>query len=76
MKNLYRQWAEQNPSPVDPQLEAILVWAVWLHEVGLSINLSGLHRHSAYILQNTNLRDSPRNSNCCSPHWCVTTAKR
>ncbi|MGL4214794.1 MAG: exopolyphosphatase, partial [Morganella morganii] len=55
MKNLYRQWAEQNPSLVDPQLEAILVWAVWLHEVGLSINLSGLHRHSAYILQNTNL---------------------
>lgn len=26
-----------------------------LHEVGLSINHSGMHRHSAYILQNTNL---------------------
>ena len=55
MKNLYRQWSEQNPDLVDPQQEAILVWAVWLHEVGLSINLSGLHRHSAYILLNTNL---------------------
>ena len=26
-----------------------------LHEVGLNINHSGLHRHSAYILQNSDL---------------------
>ncbi|HEI8691473.1 exopolyphosphatase [Proteus mirabilis] len=55
MQSLYAQWAEQNPKLVRPDLEAILVWAVMLHEVGLSINLSGLHRHSAYILSNTDL---------------------
>lgn len=55
MEQLYKQWAEQNPKQVNLHLEAILIWAVMLHEVGLSINLSGLHRHSAYILQNTNL---------------------
>ena len=38
-----------------PQLEALLKWAAMLHEVGLSINHSGMHRHSAYILQNSNL---------------------
>ncbi|KAA8998909.1 exopolyphosphatase [Affinibrenneria salicis] len=52
---LYTQWAGQNPSLVHPQLEAMLKWASMLHEVGLSINHNGMHRHSAYILQNTNL---------------------
>nr|WP_314263690.1 exopolyphosphatase [uncultured Moellerella sp.] len=55
METLYHQWAAQNPKQVNSQLEAILVWAVMLHEVGLSINLTGLQRHSAYILQHTNL---------------------
>ncbi|PHM50061.1 exopolyphosphatase [Xenorhabdus miraniensis] len=54
-KNLYDQWVEQNPKRVHPQLESILLWAAMLHEVGLSINLSGLQRHSAYILQHTDL---------------------
>lgn len=54
-KLLYAQWATQNPSLVHPQLDAILNWASMLHEVGLSINHSGLHRHSAYILQHSNL---------------------
>lgn len=45
----------QNPSLVHPQLEAILKWAAMLHKVGLSINHAGMQRHSAYILQNTNL---------------------
>lgn len=38
----------------DPQAQArwdLLKWAAMLHEVGLSINYSGYHRHSAYILQ-------------------------
>lgn len=52
---LFTQWAAQNPSLVHPQLEAILKWAAMLHEVGLSINHAGMQRHSAYILQNTNL---------------------
>ncbi len=38
-----------------PQLEALLRWAAMLHEVGLNINHSGLHRHSAYILQHSDL---------------------
>lgn len=52
---LYTQWSTQNPRIVHPQLGALLQWASMLHEVGLSINHSGMHRHSAYILQNTNL---------------------
>lgn len=52
---LYAQWMAQNTKLVQPQLEALLRWAAMLHEVGLSINHSGMHRHSAYILQNTNL---------------------
>ena len=55
MEELYFQWGQQNPKQLNPQLESILIWAVMLHEVGLSINHSGMHRHSAYILQNTNL---------------------
>jgi exopolyphosphatase/guanosine-5'-triphosphate,3'-diphosphate pyrophosphatase len=52
---LYAQWMAQNTKLANPQLEALLKWAAMLHEVGLSINHSGMHRHSAYILQNTNL---------------------
>ncbi len=55
VQQLYVQWMAQNTRLVHPQLEALLNWAAMLHEVGLSINHSGLHRHSAYILQNTNL---------------------
>ncbi|TBM24076.1 exopolyphosphatase [Hafnia paralvei] len=55
VQQLYAQWMAQNNKLVHPQLEALLNWAAMLHEVGLSINHSGMHRHSAYILQNTNL---------------------
>lgn len=54
-QQLYAQWMAQNSRLVHPQLEALLNWASALHEVGLSINHSGMQRHSAYILQNTNL---------------------
>ncbi|MGC9422778.1 exopolyphosphatase [Vibrio sp.] len=37
------------------ELFALLEWAALLHEVGLSINLQAFHRHSAYILQHTNM---------------------
>lgn len=40
--------------PVEPY-RAILGWAARLHEIGLAINYSGIHRHSAYILQHTDL---------------------
>lgn len=52
---LYSQWMVQNTKLVQPQLEALLKWAAMLHEVGLSINQNGMQRHSAYILQNSNL---------------------
>ncbi|OON39003.1 exopolyphosphatase [Izhakiella australiensis] len=52
---LYAQWREQNNKQADPQLEALLKWAAMLHEVGLTINHSGMQRHSAYILQYTDL---------------------
>ena len=45
---MYDQWQAQQPKLAHPQLEALLRWAAMLHEVGLNINHSGLHRHSAY----------------------------
>lgn len=53
--DLWQQWRDQNPRLANPQLAALLKWAAMLHEVGLTINHSGMQRHSAYILQNTNL---------------------
>ncbi|XTZ39456.1 exopolyphosphatase [Salmonella enterica] len=53
--NIYDQWQAQNPKLANPQLAALLKWAAMLHEVGLNINHSGMHRHSAYILQNSDL---------------------
>lgn len=52
---MYAQWLEQNPKLANPQLASLLNWAAMLHEVGLNINHSGLHRHSAYILQHSDL---------------------
>ena len=54
-EQLYLQWKDQNAKLANPQLAALLKWAAMLHEVGLTINHSGMQRHSAYILQNTNL---------------------
>lgn len=54
-QQLYAQWLAQNASLANSQLEALLGWAAMLHEVGLSINHNSMQRHSAYILQNTNL---------------------
>ncbi|MED5524695.1 MAG: exopolyphosphatase [Pseudomonadota bacterium] len=39
----------------DRELEALLGWAAELHEVGLQINFHGIQRHSAYILENSDL---------------------
>lgn len=52
---LYQHWLAQNPRQSNPQLAALLEWAAMLHEVGLNINHSGMQRHSAYILQNSDL---------------------
>lgn len=53
--HIYDQWQTQNPKQTNPQLAALLKWSAMLHEVGLNINHSGMHRHSAYILQNSDL---------------------
>lgn len=37
------------------ELASLLSWGALLHEVGLSISYKGFHRHSAYILQHTNM---------------------
>ncbi|AFJ47846.1 exopolyphosphatase [Shimwellia blattae] len=52
---LYDQWQAQHPKQANPQMEALLKWSAMLHEVGLNINHSGMHHHSAYILENSNL---------------------
>lgn len=52
---MYEQWQAQNAKLANPQLAALLKWATMLHEVGLTINHSGMHRHSAYILQHSDL---------------------
>lgn len=54
-QHLYLQWQKQNISRHKPQLTALLHWAAKLHEVGLTINHSGMHRHSAYILSHSNM---------------------
>ncbi len=38
-----------------PELRDLLSWGATLHEVGLQINYSAIHRHSAYILQHSDL---------------------
>ncbi|MDD1784338.1 exopolyphosphatase, partial [Enterovibrio sp. ZSDZ35] len=47
--------AEPQLKPKKAELSILLSWAALLHEVGLSISHSGFHKHSAYILQNTNM---------------------
>ncbi|OCG17997.1 hypothetical protein A9G24_02615 [Gilliamella sp. App6-5] len=54
-KYLFSQWQKQAPITIPPNLESILYWAAQLHEVGLKINFSSIHKHSSYILQNSNL---------------------
>ncbi|WP_075181460.1 exopolyphosphatase [Pantoea sp. 1.19] len=64
-QQLYAQWQQQNPRLVNPQLATLLQWAALLHEVGLSINHSGMQRHSAYILQNGNLPGFNQDQQLC-----------
>lgn len=38
-----------------PELRDMLAWAALLHEVGIQINSRGVQRHSAYILENSDM---------------------
>lgn len=42
----------------------ILCWAAQLHEVGLAINSSGLHKHSAYIVMHCQLAGFTQEQQC------------
>ncbi|GAA4901250.1 Ppx/GppA phosphatase family protein [Ferrimonas pelagia] len=48
--SLYQQSSQPND-----ELSALLGWAGRLHEVGLSLNFKGMHRHTGYILAHSNL---------------------
>lgn len=49
-QSLKKAWGLKN----DEHL-ASLLWAAQLHEIGLSINSSGIHKHSAYMVENSPL---------------------
>ncbi len=49
-KQLKNVWHLDNNDDI-----ALLTWAAKLHEIGLSINSSGINKHSAYIVANSQL---------------------
>jgi exopolyphosphatase / guanosine-5'-triphosphate,3'-diphosphate pyrophosphatase len=51
-------WADVNPSTTSDASgtdDSILAWAASLHEIGMAIAHEDYHRHSAYILEHTDL---------------------
>lgn len=53
--NLFNALRDQFPKRQADDLHMLLRWAGLLHEIGLHINRRGIQRHSAYILENTEL---------------------
>ena len=51
---LCQQWCEQK-NAVQTRLSALLEWSAMLHEVGLLLDYSNVHRHSSYIINNTEI---------------------
>lgn len=54
-KVLYRQLKKFWPLNQVNDAKLFLIWAAKLHEIGLHINSSSVHRHSAYIVANSPL---------------------
>lgn len=54
-RELFLQVAEPLGMHKHNELLDLLEWSALLHEVGLSISLQAVHRHSAYILRHTNM---------------------
>ncbi|NTS77681.1 exopolyphosphatase [Catenovulum sp. SM1970] len=54
-QQLLTMWQQQHQKANGAVLSKLLCWASQLHEVGLQINSTGFHKHSAYIIENTNL---------------------
>lgn len=49
-------WQQTAPAwNLPPATRELLEHAAWLHEVGLDINSSALHKHGAYVLANSDL---------------------
>lgn len=55
VKYFYKQWHAQANIKVSSRLKSILYWATLLHEIGLSINFSNIQKHSAYIVEHSDL---------------------
>ena len=54
-KQLFELITSKSALKKEKHLLELLGWGAMLHEVGLSINYQAFHRHSAYILQYTNM---------------------
>ncbi|XKM14542.1 exopolyphosphatase [Orbaceae bacterium ac157xtp] len=54
-QHLIKQWKTQSSLLIEDSLETMLYWAAMLHEIGLSINFSNIHKHSGYIIKNCNM---------------------
>ncbi|MCT7655810.1 hypothetical protein MBH78_16635 [Oceanimonas sp. NS1] len=54
----------------------LLGHAARLHEIGLHINFTGVHRHSAYIVGNTDLPGFTQEQQRRWRHWCASIARR
>lgn len=54
-QEFFAQVAEPLGMNKQTALTDLLEWSALLHEVGLSISLQAVHRHSAYILRHTNM---------------------
>ncbi|WP_392562327.1 exopolyphosphatase [Orbus sturtevantii] len=54
-KHFFKQWQRASPVVIDKTLESMLYWSALLHEIGLSINFSGIQKHSAYIIRHSNM---------------------
>jgi exopolyphosphatase/guanosine-5'-triphosphate,3'-diphosphate pyrophosphatase len=40
---------------LDDEDRELLRWAAWLHGVGMAVSYSGVHKHGAYLIENTDL---------------------
>lgn len=53
--HLFQQWQDASAITLEPIFKSMLCWSASLHEIGLGINFSSIHKHSAYIIQNSNM---------------------
>ncbi len=66
--NLYRKLAAESGEP-DEDVARGISWAAKLHEIGISVALSGYHKHSAYIIGHADMPGFSRDEQARSAHW-------